>query len=60
MKKPKTIQISFRVDSALVARLEKLRRHLTYIRGKSASRADVIREALVHGIEKLEEDTTLQ
>jgi hypothetical protein len=56
-KKSAPIQICVKVDASLVARLDKLVPKISGLLGISAGRADVMRAALIFGVEKLERDS---
>jgi hypothetical protein len=55
-KKLAPVQICVKVDASLVVRLDKLVPQISGLLGIRAGRADVMRAALVFGIEKLERD----
>jgi hypothetical protein len=54
MAKSRTVQITVKVDKALLLRADKLTPKLSAERGVEASRSDVLRSALIAGLIALE------
>jgi hypothetical protein len=52
--KSNPVQLTVKVDPPVVTRVDKLIPSLSKLRGVSASRADVLREALLRGLASLE------